>query len=194
MWNINPLVSQLEQAKTELLKINTAVGSEIKVSKNKSFWEQQKKEASDARDALAYTEKGSKQWNELTKKINEANNALQSYNDSYQKPKKTSTPKPKAVKKSDDPLEIFKKEISTYKEQYERLTNYLNTKDKELNIAGETLKVALSSKGQTYLDFLQKQAEQLRKSANSSELARKQLVVINDEIYSLLNQSQQESY
>lgn len=194
MWNVSPLISQLEQAKTELSIINQSVGAESSTNKNKGFWEQQKKEASDARDALAYTQKGSKEWNELTKKINEANSALQAYNDSYTKPKTVKPTKPKKTKKSDDPLEIFKKEINQYKEEYNRAAKYLDSKDIGLLTGGRILQETLKSKGETYLDFLQKQAEQLRKSADTSSFARKQLIIIHDEIQQLLNDSQTDEF
>lgn len=193
MWNVNPLVAQLEQAKLELIQINQTASKPAEATKNKSFWEQQKKEASDARDALAYTQKGSKEWNELTQKINEANNALQAYNDSYKKPTAT---KPKIVttKKADDPVEVFKKEISQIKEQYENYNKWVDTNDRFLLTQANALGATLKFKGETYLDFLRKQAEELRKTATHSETARKQLYFINQELQQQIDFSEIEEY
>lgn len=191
MWNVNPLVAQLEQAKLELIQINQTTSKPSEVTKNKSFWEQQKKEASDARDALAYTQKGSKEWNDLTQKINEANAALQAYNDSYKKPSKTKVVK---TKKADDPVEIYKKEISQIKEQYENYNKWVDTNDRFLLTQAHALGATLKFKGETYLDFLRKQAEELRKSATHSETARKQLYFINQELQQQIDFSEIEEY
>lgn len=103
--------------------------------------------------------------------------------------KKGSKTKTSSTKKADDPIEIFKKEINQYKDQYDNLQKYLDTKDEGLTTAGEALRITLASKGQTYLEFLKAQQKQLMEGAKTSELAKKKLDVINAEIYPLLNES-----
>lgn len=77
-WNITPFLSQLDRAKNELNKINNAQ-SDTGVNKNKGFWEQQKKAASDANDAMSGKDIRGAAWNENIKKIREADLQLKKY-------------------------------------------------------------------------------------------------------------------
>lgn len=58
------------------------VEKEVPEKHNKSYWEKIKKNAEEARNALADTEKGSKEWNRLTKVIEDAKLKLTTWEDS----------------------------------------------------------------------------------------------------------------
>lgn len=77
-WNITPLLSQLNKAQQEISKINNAQ-SGTDVTKNKAFWEEQKKQASEANDAMSGKQIGSAAWNENIRKIREATEQLKKY-------------------------------------------------------------------------------------------------------------------
>ena len=64
----------LEDFKRKLTESKTDITKEE--TKNKSYWEKQKKEAEAARDALDISEKNSKKWNEYTKQIQEAHTQI----------------------------------------------------------------------------------------------------------------------
>lgn len=69
----------LEDFKRKLTESKTDITKEE--TKNKSYWEKQKKEAEAARDALDISEKNSKKWNEYTKQIQEAQTQIDKYSD-----------------------------------------------------------------------------------------------------------------
>ena len=50
--------------------------------KNKKYWEEKKKEAEDARNALDVSKKNSEEWNKYTKQIQEAQKQIDKYSDS----------------------------------------------------------------------------------------------------------------
>ncbi|MFP3835357.1 tape measure protein [Chryseobacterium sp. SIMBA_028] len=77
-WNINPLLSQLNKAQSEIMKINNAQTG-ASVDKNKAYWEAQKKAATDANDAMSGKQMNSSAWNENIKKYREAEEALKKY-------------------------------------------------------------------------------------------------------------------
>ncbi|MGV0847447.1 tape measure protein [Empedobacter falsenii] len=153
--------------------------------KNKAYWEEQKKKASEARDALANSAKGGSEWNKLTKQIDEANNALQAYNDSYKKPKKA----PKQ-KKEKDPVEVYKKQVSEIEKQYEQYLKILDSNDVTFATEKAILKAQLSSKGASYEEYLRSQQKELIKTAKTSDVARKKLLLINDELLKLSKHSE----
>lgn len=153
--------------------------------KNKAYWEEQKKKASEARDALANSAKGGSEWNKLTKQIDEANNALQVYNDSYKKPKKA--PKPKKEK---DPVEVYKKQVSEIEKQYEQYLKILDSNDVTFATEKAILKAQLSSKGASYEEYLRAQQKELIKTAKTSDVARKKLLLINEELLKLSKHSE----
>lgn len=61
-------------------KIDSLTGKDKDVVKNKSYWEQKKKEAETARDALATSEKNSEDWNKYTREIQQAQKEIAKYN------------------------------------------------------------------------------------------------------------------
>ncbi|MEG0929906.1 tape measure protein [Algoriella sp.] len=147
--------------------------------KNKAYWEEQKKQASDARDALASSAKGGSEWNRLTKQIDEANNALQAYNDSYKKPKKEK-----------DPVEIYKKQVSEIEKQYEQYLKILDSNDVTFATEKAILKAQLESKGASYEEYLRAQQKELVKTAKTSDVSRKKLLLINEELLKLSKHSE----
>lgn len=76
--NISPLLSQLDRAKSELNKINNSQ-SETGVNKNKAYWEQQRKAAEEANDAMSGRSANATAWDENIKKIREATEELKKY-------------------------------------------------------------------------------------------------------------------
>lgn len=60
-------------------KINSLMGKDVSVVKNKSYWEKKKKEAEAARDALAVSEKNSEDWNKYTREIQQAQKEISKY-------------------------------------------------------------------------------------------------------------------
>ena len=79
---VNNALSELDK---EYINISNstndaAKGTDQVILKNKVFWETQKKEAQDRRDALPDTEKGSTKWKEYSAQIAEAEKHLQAYN------------------------------------------------------------------------------------------------------------------
>ncbi|MGV0828287.1 tape measure protein [Empedobacter brevis] len=179
-WDVSRLNLQLNEAQNQLIAINDQITSAVPEIKNKSYWEKQKNDASASRDALGVDKKGTKEWVELTKRIDAANNALQAYNDTYKKPPKA--PKPKTPKKSDDPFEIYKKQIQSVKEDYERFVDYMNSDDLVLKNFGKIQYETLSKSGATYEDYLRKVQKQLVGVTNKTSLQVKQLRFINDEL------------
>ncbi|MDM1299914.1 tape measure protein [Empedobacter falsenii] len=181
-WDVSRLNFQLNEAQNQLISINSQITTAVPEIKNKSYWEEQKKKASEARDALANSAKGGSEWNKLTKQIDEANVALQAYNDTYKKP-----PKPKKPKKEKDPVEVYKKQIQSVKEDYERFVDYMNSDDLVLKNSGRIQYETLSKSGATYEEFLRRLQKQLANTSNKSALQVKQLQFINDELVKVID-------
>lgn len=86
------------------------------------------------------------------------------------------------IKKSDDPFEIYKKQIQSVKEDYERFVDYMNSDDLVLKNFGKIQYETLSKSGATYEDYLRKVQKQLVGVTNKTSLQVKQLRLINDEL------------
>jgi tape measure domain-containing protein len=82
------------------------------IVKNKAFWEEQKKNNTNARDNLADTEKGSKAWMEYTRLIKEAEMHLAAYNDKAGS---------KAAKEENDALAKFNEEKVKAQKKYDEM-------------------------------------------------------------------------
>ncbi|MCT4287344.1 tape measure protein [Elizabethkingia anophelis] len=83
--SVSSLLLEIKKAKNELSSLqNTAQP----VDKNKAFWEQQKKEASEANDAMSGKQIGGGDWNKNIKKIREADEHLKAYDYTLKKVKK----------------------------------------------------------------------------------------------------------
>ncbi|MDM1547374.1 tape measure protein [Empedobacter falsenii] len=175
-WDVSRLNFQLNEAQNQLVAINTQMTTAVPVVKNKPYWDDQKKLATESFEKAL---PGTKEWVEAKKKIDEANLALKAWDTSV---KKTKTIKPKAPKKSDDPFEKYKKQIQSVKEDYERFVDYMNSDDLVLKNSGKIQYETLSKSGATYEEFLRRLQKQLANTSNKSALQVKQLRFINDEL------------
>ncbi len=95
---------------------------------------------------------------------------------------KDSKKKSTSTKKADDPFEIYKKQIQSVKEDYERFVDYMNSDDLVLKNSGKIQYETLSKSGATYEEFLRRLQKQLVGTSNKSALQVKQLRFINDEL------------
>ncbi|WP_291118364.1 tape measure protein [Empedobacter sp. UBA7248] len=86
-------------------------------------------------------------------------------------------------KKEVDPFEVYKKQIESVKEDYERFVNYMNSDDLVLKNSGKIQYETLSKSGATYEEFLRRLQKQLVNTSNKSVLQVKQLQFINDELF-----------
>ncbi|MFV0220572.1 tape measure protein [Empedobacter falsenii] len=86
-------------------------------------------------------------------------------------------------KKEKDPFEVYKKQIESVKEDYERFVNYMNSDDLVLKNSGKIQYESLSKSGATYEEFLRRLQKQLVNTSNKSALQVKQLQFINDELF-----------
>ncbi|MEL7679181.1 tape measure protein [Elizabethkingia meningoseptica] len=83
--SVSSLLIEIKKAKSELSALQSAAQP---VDKNKAFWEQQKKEASEANDAMSGKQIGGGDWNKNIKKIREADEHLKAYDYTLKKVKK----------------------------------------------------------------------------------------------------------
>ena len=180
--NITPLLGELEEAKKQFSAINTEMGGGALIPeiKNKAYYDKYQKEAQTTLDNLDLNDpKNFEKIKALRTIIEGTTNALKKYNNEASK---TKTPKPKNPKKSDDPFEIYKKQIQSVKEDYERFVDYMNSDDLVLKNFGKIQFETLSKSGATYEDYLRKVQKQLVGVNNKTSLQVKQLRFINDEL------------
>lgn len=180
-WDVSRLNYQLNEAQNQLIAINGQINSTIPEIKNKSYWDTKKSDATSKRDKLDPKDPRNKEeWNKLTNEINEADNALKAWSVTSTKVAKPKSIKPS--KKSDDPFEVYKKQIQSVKEDYERFVDYMNSDDLVLKNSGKIQYETLSKSGATYEEFLRRLQKQLVGTSNKSALQVKQLRFINDEL------------
>lgn len=82
---ILPGIKTNEQLQAEKQAIERELNNRGKTNdetKNKKYWEDKKKEAEAARDALDVSEKNSEEWNRYTQQIQEAQSQIEKYSDS----------------------------------------------------------------------------------------------------------------
>jgi len=184
--NINPLLIQLDEAKKQFSAINAEMGgTAIPEIKNKAYYDKYQKEAKFTLDNLDLNDpKNFEKIKALRTIIDGTTNALKKYNNEASK---TKSPKPKTPKKSDDPFEIYKKQIQSVKEDYERFVNYMNSDDLVLKNSGKIQYESLSKSGATYEEFLRRLQKQLVETSNKSALQVKQLRFINDELVKVID-------
>lgn len=181
--NINPLLSQLDVAKQQFSILNSQInGSGIAEIKDKAYYDNIKKQAQSTLDGLDLTDsKNTEKIKGLTTIINGATKALEKYNVAVKAPKAESK-KSTSTKKSEDPFEVYKKQIQSVKEDYERFVEYMNSDDLILKNSGKIQYETLSKSGATYEEFLRRLQKQLVGTSNKSALQVKQLRFINDEL------------
>lgn len=180
--NINPLLAQLGEANKQFSAIKAEMGgAAIPEIKNKAYYDKYQKEAQFTLDNLDLNDpKNAEKIKALRTIIEGTTNALKKYNNEASK---TKTPKSiKPTKKSDDPFEIYKKQIQSVKEDYERFVDYMNSDDLVLKNSGKIQYESLSKSGATYEEFLRRLQKQLVETSNKSALQVKQLQFINDEL------------
>lgn len=90
------VVADIEKIQIEANKQKEKEDKKI-VIKNKEYWENKKKEAEDARNALDVSQKNSEEWNRYTKQIQEAQKQIDKYSD----PSKRGTEAEKLRKETD---------------------------------------------------------------------------------------------
>lgn len=100
---------------------------------------------------------------------------------------KDSKKKSTSTKKADDPFEIYKKQIQSVKEDYERFVDYMNSDDLVLKNSGKIQYESLSKSGATYEEFLRRLQKQLVETSNKSALQVRQLRFINDELVKVID-------
>jgi len=150
-WNINPLLSQLNKAQSEIQKINNAQTG-VSVDKNKAFWENQKKAAAEANDAMSAKDMGGAAWNENVRKYREAEEALKKYDYSDRALLK-------AQKERDRERKLLEKGA-----EKSFLAGSISRIDQEINLLEEALK--RSSGNSVRLRYIDKYG----KERNSSEI------------------------
>ena len=192
--NINPLLAQLGEANKQFSAIKAEMGgTAIPEIKNKAYYDKYQKEAQFTLDNLDLNDpKNAEKIKALRTIIEGTTNALKKYNTVAQK---TSTPKiGKPTKKSDDPVEIYKKQVSEIEKQHERYLKILDSNDISFVTEKAILQAQLSSKGKTYEEYLRTQQKELSKTAETSEITRKKLSFVNDELLKLINHSEVEIF
>lgn len=192
--NINPLLIQLDEAKKQFSAINAEMGTASAPEvKDKAYYEKYQKQAQDTLYGLDLNDpKNAEKIKALRTIIEGTTNALKKYNTVAQK---TSTPKiGKPTKKSDDPVEIYKKQVSEIEKQHERYLKILDSNDISFVTEKAILQAQLSSKGKTYEEYLRTQQKELSKTAETSEITRKKLSFVNDELLKLINHSEVEIF
>ncbi|MCA4782352.1 tape measure protein [Empedobacter stercoris] len=192
-WDVSRLNYQLNEAQNQLIAINGQINSAVPEIKNKSYWDTKKSDATSKRDKLDPKDPRNKEeWNKLTNEINEADNALKAWSVTSAKVAKPKSIKP--TKKSDDPVEIYKKQVSEIEKQHERYLKILDSNDISFVTEKAILQSQLSSKEKTYEEYLRTQQKELSKTAETSEITRKKLSFVNDELLKLINHSEVEIF
>ncbi|MGV0921907.1 tape measure protein [Empedobacter falsenii] len=187
--NINPLLAQLGEANKQFSAIKAEMGgTAIPEIKNKAYYDKYQKKAEFTLDNLDLDDpKNAEKIKALRTIIEGTTNALKKYNNEASK---TKSPKPKTPKKSDDPVEIYKKQVSEIEKQYEQYLKILDSNDVTFATEKAILKAQLSSKGASYEEYLRVQQKELIKTAKTSDVARKKLLLINDELLKLSKHSE----
>lgn len=136
---------------------------------NKKYWEDIKKEAEAARDALDVSEKGSKKWNEYTKQILEAEKQIAKYSDPAKQGSQASKEAAKQLKQEEQLAE-------------ELLSLRRKNQQDEINLMAEGTEKKLEQIDFDYqkqLDAIRKQEEEWSKAGNG-KLTDKQVREISE--------------
>lgn len=99
-------------------------GKENNETKNKKYWEDKKKEAEAARDALDVSKKKSEEWNRYTQQIQEAQAQIEKYSNSSTIPKDAERQKKEQQQLAEELLQLIRAnqqdEINLMEEGYEK--------------------------------------------------------------------------
>ncbi|WP_291076341.1 MULTISPECIES: tape measure protein [unclassified Empedobacter] len=189
--NIDYITSRMSSWKSMLDGLSKDTSKALGKSygeRNYDDWKAIQEQAIKDQKNLGISKKGTKEWQDLQKVIDGATQALKTWDTTKTKTDKTKTPKSiKPSKKSDDPFEIYKKQIESVKEDYERFVDYMNSDDLVLKNSGKIQYESLSKSGATYEEFLRRLQKQLVETSNKSALQVKQLRFINDELVKVID-------
>jgi tape measure domain-containing protein len=192
-WDISRLNSQLGNAHSQLLAINGEISKTAPVVQDKSYWDNEQKVAEDKLSKLDPNDpKNKKEWIELSTKITKAKDALKAWDIEVTKVSKPK--KPKAPKKSDDPVEIFKKQVQGMKDEYDRYVNYMNTDDIVLKATANIRYSSLTKQGANYEDYLRNIQKQLANVTNKTKVQIKELQFVNDELAKIIDYNAFDKY
>lgn len=161
---IREQIEKLEAEKKAFLEAKNKVESTVE-TKNKAYWEKIKREAESARNALDVSQKGSKAWNEFTKKITEAQKKLDTY--SYSKTNKN---KDKDIKDQQNKINQALLNLEQ-KNQQDRIALMKEGTAKEL--------AQIQSDYNNKIDELNKQEQEWRK-VQSNNLTQEQETVLSE--------------
>lgn len=104
--------------------------------------------------------------------------------------KKKKTKKAKTTK-SDDPLEIFKKQLSDTEKEYNRFFLWMDSQDEQMMAGAQKLfDQTLGNKGKSYMEYLRKLQAELSLVADKSSFNQQRLWEVNDQIQNLINTSE----
>lgn len=81
-WFDSNQVFKTNEIKQYVSALEDLQKARLNAVKNKKYWEEKKKEAEDARNALDVSKKNSEEWNKYTKQIQEAQKQIDKYSDS----------------------------------------------------------------------------------------------------------------
>ncbi|GGF11346.1 tape measure domain-containing protein [Chishuiella changwenlii] len=194
-WDISKLNFQLTEAYSKLYdiddKLNKTIGKAYG-DKNYSDWSLIRDEATQKQRDLGIGKKDTKEWQDLQKVIDGANNALKAWETT--KTKSDKPKKPKTPKKSDDPVEIFKKQVQGMKDEYDRYVNYINSGDIVLLSAAEAISLRIKGKGANYEEYLRNVQKQLANVTNKTKAQVGQLQYVNDELQKVISYNAFDKY
>lgn len=135
-------------------KINSLTGNDKNAVKNKSYWEQKKKDAETARDALATSEKNSENWNKYTREIQQAQKEIAKYDITGKAENET---KKRLSAQQDLVRAVLDNEL---KLQADRIAIMKDGKDKRVLLADQEYKETITA--------IQKEKEEYQKKVKES--------------------------
>ena len=135
-------------------KINSLTGNDKNAVKNKSYWEQKKKDAETARDALATSEKNSENWNKYTREIQQAQKEIAEYDITGKAENET---KKRLSAQQDLVRAVLDNEL---KLQADRIAIMKDGKDKRVLLADQEYKETITA--------IQKEKEEYQKKVKES--------------------------
>jgi len=192
-WDISKLNFQLNEAYSKIYdiddKLNKSIGKAYG-DRNYSDWTTIRDNAVNDQKNLGVGKKGTKEWEDLQKVIDGANNALKA----WETTKTKSAKKTKSPKKADDPVEIFKKQVQGMKEEYDRYVNYMNTDDIVLKATAEFKFMSLKKQGGNYEEYLRNIQKQLANVTNKTKAQVGQLQYVNDELSKIIDYNAFDKY
>ncbi|WP_333661601.1 tape measure protein [Chishuiella changwenlii] len=191
--NISPLLGQLEEAKKQFSAVTSEMSGGI-VNKSLSDYnyfdfENLRKKLEDQIKNTPKSEQNTEKYKNLFDLIRKVNKEIDTYDSKEKKPKKTKTPK-----KSDDPVEIFKKQVQGMKDEYDRYVNYMNSDDIVLKATAEAISLRIKNKGANYEEYLRNVQKELANVTNKTKVQVKELQYVNDELAKIIDYNAFDKY